>query len=169
MEINSRFCEVSTYAASSSGYNSSTASSSLNYIDDVGDSITVIDANNNINNKDSSECESTNCCDTTEPDIDSLGDLSDGQNQQTVTKLIITITLKKTEQVLNVGLSDLVFNYRGMKSVENDLKMLISESAVIRDDNRLSFSHGDFLTRLILVYFLTFNVLIFFKWFSSLL
>lgn len=34
MELNSRFSEVSTYAQSS-GYNSSTASSSLSYIDDV--------------------------------------------------------------------------------------------------------------------------------------
>lgn len=33
MELNSRFSDVSTYAQSS-GYNSSTASSSLNYIDD---------------------------------------------------------------------------------------------------------------------------------------
>lgn len=103
MEINSRFCEVSTYAASSSGYNSSTASSSLNYIDDVSDSLTVIDTNNN-SNKDSNKskdiitnCEDINCCEIIESKISS--DLSDIQNQEAVTKLIITITLKKTEQV----------------------------------------------------------------------
>lgn len=49
MELNSRFCEVSTYAQSS-GYNSSTASSSLNYIDDdhcVVEKKQIIEINNN--------------------------------------------------------------------------------------------------------------------------
>lgn len=94
MEINSRYCEVSTYAASSSGYNSSTASSSLNYIDDVTDHQTVIDKNNNQNNKSSEEI---NSCNIIDEKSESITDLSD--DQQPVTKLIITITLLKTEQV----------------------------------------------------------------------
>lgn len=94
MEINSRYCEVSTYAASSSGYNSSTASSSLNYIDDVTDHQTVIDKNNNRNNKSSEEI---NCCNIIDEKSENITDLSD--DQQPVTKLIITITLLKTEQV----------------------------------------------------------------------
>jgi hypothetical protein len=72
MEINSRYCEVSTYAASSSGYNSSTASSSLNYIDE--------DASGENNLK--------------------IIPPSDRDFDQPATKLIITITLLKTEQVL---------------------------------------------------------------------
>lgn len=95
MEINSRYCEVSTYAASSSGYNSSTASSSLNYIDDVSEHQTVIDKNNENNNN--TICEEINCCSIIDEKSESNIDLSD--NQQPVTKLIITITLKKTEQV----------------------------------------------------------------------
>lgn len=83
MEINSRYCEVSTYAASS-GYNSSTASSSLNYIDD--DNLSpinnhcdlIIDRNNNFNSESIEE---------------------NNQEDKTVTKLIITITLVKSEQV----------------------------------------------------------------------
>lgn len=70
MEMNSsRFCEVSTYAQSS-GYNSSTASSSLNYIDD-----------DHLSSSKSPEKPATN------PD------------QSTVTKLIITITLLKVEEI----------------------------------------------------------------------
>lgn len=77
MEINSRYCEVSTYAASS-GYNSSTASSSLNYID--VDNLSVIDNQciNSSNEKDES-----------------------GESSEKFSRLIITITLVKKEQVLN--------------------------------------------------------------------
>ena len=84
MEINSRYCELSTYAASS-GYNSSTASSSLNYID-VENLTAVIDNqcelivdNNNNNSSESS-------------DIDLV-------SKPIITTVIITITLVKKEQV----------------------------------------------------------------------
>lgn len=82
MEINSRYCEVSTYAASS-GYNSSTASSSLNYID--VDNLSVID----------------NHCDliVDKSSNDSESILEINQEEKTFTKLIITITLVKSEQV----------------------------------------------------------------------
>jgi len=96
MEINSRYCEVSTYAASSSGYNSSTASSSLNYIDDVCDNQIVIDKNIDNPNK-NNNCEEINRCNIIDEKSESSIDLSD--NQQPVTKLIITITLMKSEQV----------------------------------------------------------------------
>jgi hypothetical protein len=82
MEINSRFCEVSTYAASSSGYNSSTASSSLNFIDNIS----AID----------------NCTQIETIDCDKSSNNSSKQlaAAETVpTKLIITITLLKTEKV----------------------------------------------------------------------
>lgn len=80
MEINSRYCEVSTYAASS-GYNSSTASSSLNYID--VDNLSVID----------------NHCDIIDTNNNSANSESN-QEENFVTKLIITITLVKSEQVV---------------------------------------------------------------------
>lgn len=72
METSSRFCEVSTYAVveQSSGYNSSTASSSLNFIDDDHLHVSKSNAADNKNNLD----------------------------QPTVTKLIITITLLKVEE-----------------------------------------------------------------------
>jgi hypothetical protein len=81
MEINSRYCEVSTYAASS-GYNSSTASSSLNYIDEDLSTDNhcdlIVDPNNNVNSESVEEVD---------------------QEDKTVTRLIITITLVKSEQV----------------------------------------------------------------------
>lgn len=83
MEINSRYCEVSTYAASS-GYNSSTASSSLNYIDVDNLSVSdnhcdlIVDSNNNVNSESNSDS---------------------NQEEKLITKLIITITLVKSEQV----------------------------------------------------------------------
>ena len=85
MEINSRYCELSTYAASS-GYNSSTASSSLNYID-VENLTAVIDNNQcelivDNNNNNSSESS----------DIDLV-------SKPIITTVIITITLVKREQV----------------------------------------------------------------------
>lgn len=85
MEINSRYCEVSTYAASS-GYNSSTASSSLNYIDEENLSPIdnhcnlIVDRNNNINSE-------------------SVKEINQEEKTEIVTKLIITITLVKSEQV----------------------------------------------------------------------
>lgn len=93
MEINSRYCEVSTYAASSSGYNSSTASSSLNYIDDVVDNLTVIDTNHNKNNKKPGEI--------VDPKDFEIVNTDNNCESQTVTKLIITITLLKTEEVIH--------------------------------------------------------------------
>lgn len=92
MEINSRYCELSTYAASS-GYNSSTASSSLNYID-VENLTAVIDNqcelivdnnNNNINSSESSKI--------------------DQESKPIITTVIITITLVKKEQVQILSLS----------------------------------------------------------------
>lgn len=90
MEINSRYCELSTYAASS-GYNSSTASSSLNYID-VENLTAVIDNqcelivdNNNKNSSESSEI--------------------DQESKPIITTVIITITLVKKEQVQILSLS----------------------------------------------------------------
>lgn len=85
MEINSRYCELSTYAASS-GYNSSTASSSLNYID--VENLTavidnqcdlIVDKNNNNNSSESSDI--------------------DLESKPIKTTVIITITLVKKEQV----------------------------------------------------------------------
>lgn len=91
MEINSRYCELSTYAASS-GYNSSTASSSLNYID--VENLTavidnqcelIVDNNNNKNSSESSEI--------------------DKELKPLITTVIITITLVKKEQVQILSLS----------------------------------------------------------------
>lgn len=91
MEINSRYCELSTYAASS-GYNSSTASSSLNYID--VENLTavidnqcelIVDNNNNKNSSESSEI--------------------DQESKPIITTVIITITLVKKEQVQILSLS----------------------------------------------------------------
>lgn len=91
MEINSRYCELSTYAASS-GYNSSTASSSLNYID--VENLTavidnqcelIVDNNNNKNSSESSEI--------------------DKESKPIITTVIITITLVKKEQVQIFSLS----------------------------------------------------------------
>lgn len=91
MEINSRYCELSTYAASS-GYNSSTASSSLNYID--VENLTavidnqcelIVDNNNNKNSSESSEI--------------------DKESKPLITTVIITITLVKKEQVQILSLS----------------------------------------------------------------
>lgn len=74
MESNSRDCEASTYTQSS-GYNSSTASSSLNYIDDDNLS-TVIEAS----------------C-SKQIDADGIK-----VERQPITTLIITITLLKIEK-----------------------------------------------------------------------
>lgn len=83
MEINSRYCELSTYAASS-GYNSSTASSSLNYIDVENLTAAVID----------SQCElivdKNNTSESSDIDLES---------KPIITTVIITITLVKREQV----------------------------------------------------------------------
>ena len=73
MEQNSRYCEVSTYTISS-GYNSSTASSSLNYIDEDHLPPVLLTAVKKKNDNDESE-------ETTK-----------------FTKLIITITLVKFEE-----------------------------------------------------------------------
>lgn len=77
METNSRFCEVSTYAQSS-GYNSSTASSSLNFIDE--DHLPAVIP------------EEASCANQSD-NIDSNSD------QLRITRLIITITLVKFEKV----------------------------------------------------------------------
>lgn len=75
MELNSQYCEVSTFT-SSSGYNS-TASSSLNYIDEDHIS-SVID---------------TNCAQI-------VDDNNNRDHPEPITtKLVIIITLKKTEKV----------------------------------------------------------------------
>lgn len=73
MEQTSRFCEVSTYTQSS-GYNSSTASSSLNYIDEDHLQPLIITT-------------STKQSDNDDPDKPTI-----------ITKLIITITLVKFEE-----------------------------------------------------------------------
>lgn len=73
MELNSHLSELSTYTQSS-GYNSSTASSSLNFIDDQEQSSSKVDGNNNRENLNISEVTET-----------------------VTTKLIITITLVKFE------------------------------------------------------------------------
>lgn len=85
MEINSsRYCELSTYAASSSGYNSSTASSSLNIID--VDNLSVIDNSCELIGVD--KINNNNNCKKEEE-----------EEEKPVTKVIITITLVKREQV----------------------------------------------------------------------
>lgn len=78
-EQNSRYCEVSTYTQSS-GYNSSTASSSLNYIDEDHLPAVILTTSTKQNDNDRSDQTTTS------------------------TKLIITITLVKFEEkVLNLS------------------------------------------------------------------
>lgn len=75
MELNSRDCEVSTYTQSS-GYNSSTASSSLNFIDDY---------------------HLTSSTDTKPADTIICTNIDDS-NRSNITKLVITITLLRIEE-----------------------------------------------------------------------
>lgn len=98
MESSSRFCEVSTYTQSS-GYNSSTASSSLNYIDEDHLS-SLIDTKQIENNHASSD-------------------------RAPITKLIITITLlrideedEKVKFVLRICRLSCVNSPRGMMKID---------------------------------------------------
>lgn len=78
MDLHSRFCELTTYTSSpSSGYNS-TANSSLNYID---------------------FCDSVNDTNSIRSDFSNDDNSSIGKIQN-ITKLVITITLVRAEQVL---------------------------------------------------------------------
>lgn len=101
MEINSRYCELSTYAASS-GYNSSTASSSLNYIDvdnlsviDNNQCDLIVDKNNNNNNKTPAQLSGDN------REIEQ--EEEEEEDFKPITRVIITITLVKKEQVQSLS------------------------------------------------------------------